>query len=60
MRKTRGVNIDALAAQFPYSKTYTSDLENDRRAWNNTLVTLYKQAIEDAVRVRLEKDNENS
>lgn len=54
MRKTRGVTLRNLVEHFPYSYTYTNDLENDRRPWNNTLVDRYKQAIEDAVKERLE------
>lgn len=60
LRESRSVTLLQLLEFFPYKKTYTCDLEKDYRPWNNELVRLYKQAMDDAVKARLEKLNETN
>lgn len=56
-RKERGVSFNHLLEHFPYSRTYLSDLETDKRPFSNKLVTQYQEAIELAVQTRLAKED---
>ena len=53
-REERDVTRTALLAHFNYSESYTIDLERGARPLTWLLVTQYREAIEAAVKARLE------
>ena len=60
-REARGVTREAVLEFFykpdgdTYSSFYIVDLERDSRAWSQPMIESYRNAIELAVKARLEK-----
>lgn len=54
-RKDAEVTLKDLLLHFDFSKTYTVDLEADKRTWNWELIDQYRGAIKAVVDSRIEE-----
>lgn len=54
-RKDAEVTVKDLLDHFTYSKTYTVDLEADKRPWNWELIDQYRAALQAVVDDRIKE-----